>query len=92
MNRWYWFEEKFHLDCYPEGQNYWTPEQIIKEIAGKKVSEGFVNIIKDLLNLDCFIQGDYVDFPKEKNEEDYIDLTTIFYELWKKELGVKDEK
>ncbi len=80
-NRWRWFKEKYDLGEYPN-KGYFNPKDILLEIAGKKIKEDHVTIIKDLIDTDCIIQGDYTDFPKGKKEEDYVDLTTIFYYLW----------
>ncbi len=79
--RWYYFKEKFFLEEYPE-YGFFTAQDILNNIAGKKVKEEFVNIIKDLIGCDCIIQGDYSEFPKDKKEDDYVDLTIIFYTLW----------
>lgn len=91
--RWYWFKNKFHLpDNYPERQSYWTPEQILGEIAGKKVSRDCVDIIEDLTGLDCIIQGSYMGFPKEKDtQDDYIELMGVFYRLWENIKYLKGE-
>jgi len=79
--RWYYFKDKFNLDEYPQA-GFFTAQDILSNIAGKKLAEDYVNIIRDLMGCDCIIQGDYSDFPKDKNEDDYIDLTIIFYKLF----------
>lgn len=81
-NRWYSFEDKLKLESYPENRNYWTAEEILLEIAGKEIDMIYVEIIKDLVGKKSIIQGDYQDFPNDKNEEDYVDLTILFYKLF----------
>lgn len=80
-NRWYSFKQKFYLNDYPK-RGYFIPEEILSAIAGKKVKEIDVSIIKDLIGKDCIIMGDCLDFPKDKNQDDYIQLTIFFYILW----------
>lgn len=89
-SRWYYFKEKFKLgDKYPNEENYWTADQIVCSMLGKEIKEEYVYIMKGLIGKDCIIQGDYENFPKGKNEEDYIDLEMVFYDLWHKEFDSK---
>jgi hypothetical protein len=78
--RWYVFCNIFHLNT-TSNKGYYTIQEIINSIAGKKVKEEYVNFIMDLKECDCIIQGDYIDFPKDRNEEDYIDLTILMMNM-----------
>ena len=81
--RWYHLKDKYFLSEYHD-RGFFLPEEILDNIAGKEVIQDYVEIMKNLKGCDCIIQGDYMDFPKDKNQDDYVDLTIMFFELFNK--------
>jgi hypothetical protein len=83
--RWNRFQEKFKLGY---SDNYMTLKDFCKHISETdRIKEEFREIFIALRDCDGFIQGDYQEFPKDRIEKDYVDLTIVLYELWNKFRG-----
>ncbi len=71
--------------------SYYTAEELLIECAGLKSNKNIIAILRDLVGYECVIKSDYSDFPKDKSDDDYVNLCSAMYDLWVKTYRRSDE-